>query len=544
MYAEPRSRNSHGTRRQTGPNTQEADCKKQPASRQTSSASGSRDFRRRSPSLGGDLRVVDHCASIASVRSVFQSSRGREVVRLVVIRVLVSHSNDSSGIRDIVNRHFDIGADARLKVLRDTDDAGNRSLIGQRRAVMQHDKPTFGQERALHGDGIGRREDARCGFDGVIFDGLVGEVDRGDRGNEDAVDLMSDAVRGRDISLRDSRAVVGCDATACDLKLHLGGRAGGLARKKRGDGGAVRDVARRKLSVNRVIREEVEEHAGAGRLVIVHRIGRNCGEPTERRVVGCEQRERERLVINDESLTLTLLAPDNAAFGGLATVPTNAVDDDEPASSSMLFDFLAYHAIDGEFASGDITNGASVPTLLPGETAGSSSEVEFQVTSSGITANDGPAVTQADIPATNGVAHKINGVLIPPIASVDFTDQPVEDDSVETTPGVFAPADSVTVQGAFLPEGGFVVLHDSTALADQGAIPSIVGVSEYLEPGISTDIKVPIDNVSNTATIVAMAHEDSNDNESYDFSTSGGLEDGPYTRDGGAVIDNAEVSPE
>jgi uncharacterized surface protein with fasciclin (FAS1) repeats len=249
-------------------------------------------------------------------------------------------------------------------------------------------------------------------------------------------------------------------------------------------------------------------------------------------------------VINDESLTLTLLAPDNAAFGGLATVPTNAVDEDEPASSSMLFDFLAYHAIDGEFASGDITNGASVPTLLPGETAGSSSEVEFQVTSSGITANDGPAVTQADIPATNGVAHKINGVLIPPIASVDFTDQPVEDDSVETAPGVFAPADSVTVQGAFLPEGGFVVLHDSTALADQGAIPSIVGVSEYLEPGISTDIKVPIDNVSNTATIGAMAHEDSNDNESYDFSTSGGLEDGPYTRDGDAVIDNGEVSSE
>ncbi|PEN14545.1 fasciclin [Longibacter salinarum] len=239
----------------------------------------------------------------------------------------------------------------------------------------------------------------------------------------------------------------------------------------------------------------------------------------------------------------TLFAPDNNAFDALDTAPTNAVDADEPVDSGMLADFLKYHALGTSAEAADLAS-QTYETLLPGETAGSQATITVDA-SGPVTINGNATVTQTDVMSTNGVLHKIDGVLVPPIASIDFTDQTVMDDSVETAPGsgIYTPADSVTVQGAFLPEGGFVVLHDSTQLAAGNTLGSIVGVSDYVEAGISTDVTVPIDNVSSTAVVGAMAHQDTNDNQQYDFQISGGTADGPYTRDGAAVIDNAEIAP-
>ena len=94
----------------------------------------------------------------------------------------------------------------------------------------------------------------------------------------------------------------------------------------------------------------------------------------------------------------------------------------------------------------------------------------------------------------------------------------------------------------YLPEGGFVVLHDGTALADQGTILSIVGVSDHLEAGIQ-DVRVEVSRgVSTTTLIDAMPYVDSNGNESYDFPTSAGLEDGPYVKDVGPVLDFADIA--
>jgi uncharacterized surface protein with fasciclin (FAS1) repeats len=231
--------------------------------------------------------------------------------------------------------------------------------------------------------------------------------------------------------------------------------------------------------------------------------------------------------LNDSTASYTLFAPTNTQFGALADVsplPTNAVDGDEPGDSGMLADFLKYHVVADSVRAEDLTSG-DVPTLLAGESAGSSSTININA---GEATVNGNAITQVDIPATNGAIHKLGGVLLPPVASADFTDQ-----EIGTT-------DSVTVAGAYLPEGGFVVLHDSTALADQGPIPSVVGVSDYLEAGIHTDVRVEVDGgVSATTTIGAMPHVDSNGNESYDFPS----EDGPYIKDGDPVLDFADIAP-
>ena len=125
-------------------------------------------------------------------------------------------------------------------------------------------------------------------------------------------------------------------------------------------------------------------------------------------------------------------------------------------------------------------------------------------------------------------------------ASVEFNDQ--------TTSG-----EVVGVASANLSEGGFVVIHDATLL-DGDVFGSVIGASEYLEPGEHDSVSVQLYDVpgletdqtslEEDQTLVAMAHFDTNDNETYDFLTTGGEEDGAYVGDSGPVIDDAEVTVE
>ncbi|WP_299269848.1 DUF7282 domain-containing protein, partial [Halorientalis sp.] len=99
----------------------------------------------------------------------------------------------------------------------------------------------------------------------------------------------------------------------------------------------------------------------------------------------------------------------------------------------------------------------------------------------------------------------------------------------------------VTVDEVFLPEAGFVTAHDVNVSDD--AFGSVRGTSEYLGPGYHENVHIVLDEpfTADNATVVPMAHKDTNGNEAYDFVTSDGQEDGPYTDDNGAVIDQATL---
>ncbi|MDS0294095.1 DUF7282 domain-containing protein [Halogeometricum luteum] len=101
---------------------------------------------------------------------------------------------------------------------------------------------------------------------------------------------------------------------------------------------------------------------------------------------------------------------------------------------------------------------------------------------------------------------------------------------------------SVVVDSAFLPEGGFVTVHDASVT--EGAVfESIRGTSEYLAPGLHRDVRVSLDAPLNeSATLVPMAHVDSDGNEEYTFPESQGEADGPYTADGEPVVAQADVT--
>ncbi|MDT3436589.1 BGTF surface domain-containing protein [Haloarcula sp. 1CSR25-25] len=91
----------------------------------------------------------------------------------------------------------------------------------------------------------------------------------------------------------------------------------------------------------------------------------------------------------------------------------------------------------------------------------------------------------------------------------------------------------VVVDSAQLSEGGFIAIHAGSASGD------VVGNSDYLEAGSHEDVTITLDEPQDEDfTAVAMPHLDTNGNEAYDFPDA----DGPYTSNGTAVTDSANVT--
>jgi len=101
---------------------------------------------------------------------------------------------------------------------------------------------------------------------------------------------------------------------------------------------------------------------------------------------------------------------------------------------------------------------------------------------------------------------------------------------------------TVVVDRVDLSEGGFVTVHDASLLAGE-VTGSVIGTSEYLEPGVHEDVEVTLDEpLRSSQTAYAMPHRDTNGNDEYDFVSSDGEADGPFTQDGNILLDPARVS--
>jgi surface glycoprotein (TIGR04207 family)/PGF-CTERM protein len=131
-----------------------------------------------------------------------------------------------------------------------------------------------------------------------------------------------------------------------------------------------------------------------------------------------------------------------------------------------------------------------------------------------------------------------DGVITGPQASVSISDQTVQAGSSEQV---------ITVDSVSLSRGGFVTIHDSTLL-DGDAVGSVRGTSDFLAPGEYEDVEVTLGTPYESGgsdTIIAMPHLDTNGNEQYDFVSSGGQDDAPYTTaDGSPVVADAELTIE
>ncbi|SER80706.1 DUF7282 domain-containing protein [Natrinema salaciae] len=107
-------------------------------------------------------------------------------------------------------------------------------------------------------------------------------------------------------------------------------------------------------------------------------------------------------------------------------------------------------------------------------------------------------------------------------ASIDLTEQ--ESDG-----------ERVTIEDVSLSEGGFVAVYEGAAVdADPDEVR---GVSSYLEAGDHENVTIELDEpLAESSIIVAIAHHDTNDDETFQYADSGGEVDVPYVGQGGIPV--------
>jgi uncharacterized surface protein with fasciclin (FAS1) repeats len=102
----------------------------------------------------------------------------------------------------------------------------------------------------------------------------------------------------------------------------------------------------------------------------------------------------------------TVFAPTDEAFGALPAGVLDALL--LPENKDLLVKILTYHVLSGQVMAADVTDG-DVATV-EGQTVALS-------TANGVTVN-GANVVSADVPASNGVIHAIDAVILPPDVDV------------------------------------------------------------------------------------------------------------------------------
>lgn len=107
----------------------------------------------------------------------------------------------------------------------------------------------------------------------------------------------------------------------------------------------------------------------------------------------------------------------------------------------------------------------------------------------------------------------------------------------------FAAQDSdgatISIASVELPAPGFVAVH-----ADGGGSPgAVIGSSDLLAAGESTDVVVPLDTpLDGDTTVYPMIHIDTNDNGLYEFGEVQGVDGPGLTTDGEVAVTSAAVT--
>ncbi|MEM6783320.1 MAG: fasciclin domain-containing protein [Bacteroidota bacterium] len=115
---------------------------------------------------------------------------------------------------------------------------------------------------------------------------------------------------------------------------------------------------------------------------------------------------------------ITVFAPTDDAFGAL---PEGTVESlVQPENQDALRGILTYHVVAGKLTAADLSDGQMLETLT-------GAMLKVSVTDEGVMIN-GATVAIADVMASNGVVHVIDGVLLPP-ADDTMDGDDMEDDS-------------------------------------------------------------------------------------------------------------------
>lgn len=100
------------------------------------------------------------------------------------------------------------------------------------------------------------------------------------------------------------------------------------------------------------------------------------------------------------------------------------------------------------------------------------------------------------------------------------------------------------VDSAYLPDGGFISIHDARAFERGDVAGSILGTSGYLSAGGHDHVRVTLDESLSDGTnrVVAIPYRDVDENAIFDVGHANRQNDEPYEVGGSEVTDSAAVS--
>jgi len=157
----------------------------------------------------------------------------------------------------------------------------------------------------------------------------------------------------------------------------------------------------------------------------------------------------------------TVFAPTNDAFNALDAIP----------GGDALTEVLLYHVAAGKFTAADLIDGQTVTTVQ-------GDEVSIEMIDGEVFLNGNIKVSIADIEASNGIVHVIDGVLLPPADLQSIVEIAVATPELSTLVGALQVADLVdTLNG----EGPFTVFAPTNDAFDAlDAIPQGEALTEVL----------------------------------------------------------------
>jgi hypothetical protein len=130
----------------------------------------------------------------------------------------------------------------------------------------------------------------------------------------------------------------------------------------------------------------------------------------------------------------------------------------------------------------------------------------------------------------------------------DDDEEQLDEDTVVVFEDQVTDDDSVVVEELVMPVDGYMSIHDGAEfIDDDGGVAegpgSIIGYSDYLEPGEYEDLEVELDESINEASvIVALPHQETSDDEDPDFRSSDTEEDKGFKGGLGGDTDKAPPS--
>jgi transforming growth factor-beta-induced protein len=181
--------------------------------------------------------------------------------------------------------------------------------------------------------------------------------------------------------------------------------------------------------------------------------------------------------LQDNTATLTVFAPDNAAFNDLASSLGVTIAD--LLASPDLSSILLYHVLGVEVASADVTNGALVTPLNPANT------IKMTKTSAGTVYANHAMVNAADLFADNGVVHSINKVILSNQTVVDvalnngFTTLATAVITAELLPALTDPFSTLTVFAPTNTAFDELAAALNTNIAGLLALPNLADILTY-----------------------------------------------------------------